>query len=320
MTTLSYPIVGIDIGKNVVDGSILSADGRSETFSVATDKVSLRRLAKKLKAKGTALVVLEATGGYELPVMAALATEGVPFARINPSTVRHFAKSMGILAKTDRIDAKVLALFGERVRPRMTVMPSENELHLKSLTLRRQQLVEARKKEKTRAHQVAIADLAASIERMIAALTGEITLIEAAIERLLATMPEVAEHRDLADQVPGIAATIANTIVTNLPELGTLTTRQLKKLVGVAPLNDDSAGRQGERHIRGGRAVVRDALFMAAQTGYRYNPALKALYDRLRAKGRPHKVAIIACIGKLISILNAIFKTRKPFDANYATA
>ena len=251
--------------------------------------------------------------------MAALAAEGVPFARVNPSQVRHFAKGMNQLAKTDKIDAKVLALFGERMRPKPTTMPSEKELEFKALMLRRRQLVEARKAEKIRHHQAAGPEIAGSITRVIAFFTGEIKVVDEAIEALLAEMPEVAERRDIADSVPGIAVTIANTIVANLPELGHLSTAKLKKLAGVAPLNNDSSDRHGERHIRGGRAVVRDALFMAAQTGYRYNPALKALYDRLRAKGRAHKVAIIACIGKLLSILNALFKTAKPFDVNYAT-
>ena len=316
---ITYPIVGIDIGKTMLDGSFLDADGRSAAFSLASEKAALRKLAKKLKSKGVGLVVIEATGGYEVPLMAALAAEGVPFSRVNPSQVRHFAKGMNQFAKTDKIDAKVLALFGERMRPKPTTMPSEKELQFKELMLRRRQLVEARKAEKIRLHQAASLGIADSIARMIAAFTEEIKTIDAAIEALLAEMPEVAERRDLADSVPGIAATIANTIVANLPELGHLSTAKLKKLAGVAPLNNDSSDRQGERHIRGGRAVVRDALFMAAQTGYRYNPALKALYDRLRAKGRAHKVAIIACIGKLLSILNALFKTAKPFDLNYAT-
>ena len=317
--TIAYPIVGIDVGKDTLDGAYLDAHGRSEAFSLASEKASLRKLAKKLKARGAGLVVIEATGGYEVPVMAALAAEGVPFARVNPSQVRHFAKGMGILAKTDRIDARVLALFGERVRPRPTIMPGENELLLKALMLRRRQLVDARKAEKIRLHQATNDGIAGSLARVIDFFTGEIKALDAAIEALLAQMPETLERRELADTVPGIAATIANTIVANLPELGQLSTPKLKKLVGVAPLNDDSATRQGERHIRGGRAVVRDALFMAAQTGYRYNPALKALYDRLRNKGRSHKQAIVACIGKLVSILNALFKSAKPFDANYAT-
>ena len=263
--------------------------------------------------------MIEATGGYELPVMAALAAEDVPFSRVNPKQVRHFAKGMGILAKTDKIDAKVLALFGERMRPRLTTMPGENDLKFKVLMLRRRQLVEARKAEKIRLHQAGDALIADSITRLIAFLKGEIKSVDAAIEALLDHMPEVEERRDLAESIPGIGIPVANMIVANLPELGLLSTPKLKKLVGVAPLNDDSASRHGERHISGGRAVVRQALYMAAQSGYRHNPVLKVFYERLRAKGRCHKVAIIACIGKLLSILNAIFKSQKPFDENFAT-
>ena len=317
--SITYPIAGIDIGKDTLDIAILDEAGRFEAFSFANEKASREKLCRRLAAKGVALVVLEATGGYEVPVMAALGGQRLAFARVNPGRVREFAKGLGVLAKTDRLDARCLALFGERMRPTLSAVASENESRLSGLTLRRRQLVDARQKERNRRHRAGEPDVKASIERTIVYLGEEIETIEAAIEALIAATPEFIERRELVDSVPGIAAATANTIVASLPELGRLATAKLKKLVGVAPLNDDSAKRQGERHIAGGRAIVRQALYMAAQTGYRHNPALKALYQRLRAKGKVHKVAIIACIGKMLSILNAIVRTRTPFDPNFAT-
>jgi transposase len=316
--TIAYPIAGIDIGKDTLDIAILNEGGRCEAFSFANEKASREKLARRLNMKGVTLVVLEATGGYEVPVMAVLAAAGLPFSRVNPGRVRDFAKGLGVLAKTDRLDARCLALFGERMRPAPTAMPSENESRLNALTLRRRQLVDARQKERNRRHRAGEPAAKASIERTIAFLGEEIALIDAAIEELIAATPDFAERRDLVDSVPGIAAATANTVVASLPELGRIPTRKLKKLVGVAPLNHDSAMRQGARRIAGGRAVVRQALYMAAQTGYRHNPALAALYQRLRAKGRSHKSAIIACIGKMLSILNAIIRTRTPFDPRFA--
>jgi len=258
--TITYPIAGIDIGKDILDISLLHANGSFEAFSFANEKASRKKLARRLKAKGVRLVVLEATGGYELPVMAALAEEGIAFARVNPARVRAFAKSMGQLAKTDRLDAKCLALYGERVRPKPTPMPSENESRLNALTLRRRQLVGMRQKERNRAHRTGEPDIAHSIERAIAFLSEEIDAIDAAIETLIASAPEMAERRDLIDSVPGIAANTANVLLAGLPEIGRMGTRKLRKLVGVAPLNDDSAERRGERGSPGLAGGLTDRL------------------------------------------------------------
>lgn len=317
--TIAHAIAGIDVAKDTVDVGILMPDGKYVAFACGTDRASLKKLAAKLVKRGVERVVLEATGGLELRVMAALDAAGLVFSRVNPRAVRDFAKAMGILAKTDRIDTRVLALFGERIRPLPTPMPSQTELDLAGLALRRRQLVEDRQREKNRLSRVREPVAQASIGRMIDCLNDEIAVVEAELQALVEANEDLANRRDLADSVPGIATTIATTLVINLPELGRLSTKALKKLVGVAPLNDDSATRHGARHIQGGRAVVRQALYMAAQTGYRHNPALKSLYERLRAKGLCHKAAIIACVGKLISILNAILKTGKPYDAKFAT-
>lgn len=317
--TIAQAIAGIDVAKETLDIAILSPDGKYEMFSTATDAAGLKTLVRKLAKRGVGRVVLEATGGLELCVMAALDRAGLVFSRVNPRTVRDFAKAMNVLAKTDRIDARVLALFGERIRPLPTAMPDENDLELSALALRRRQLVEDRQREKNRAARARGAVCQASIARMIDLLNDEIAVVDTQLRAKIEQSGDMARRRDLADSVPGIAVNIATTLVVNLPELGRLSTRALKKLVGVAPLNDDSAKRQGQRHISGGRAHVRQALYMAAQTGYRHNQALKIFYDRLRAKGLGHKCAIIACVGKLISILNAIFKSGKAYDPKFAT-
>ena len=317
--SIPQTVAGIDVAQAASDIVIMTAEERCQAFSTGNDPAGLDEMIRRLKKSRVELVVLEATGGLEMPIMQALAEAGIAFVRVNPRAVRDFAKSMGILAKTDRLDAKVLALYGLRIRPTATALRPDDERKLAGLALRKRQLVDLRKRERTRTHRSSEPIALASIARVVDALTDEIETIDAAIAELIAQMPELEARRELADSVPGIAQNTATTLVIDLPELGHLSTRKLKKLVGVAPLNDDSAKRQGPRRIAGGRAHVRQALYMAAQTGYRHNPALKALYDRLRAKGRSHKLAIIACIGKLISILNAIFKTQTPFNANYAT-
>ena len=251
--------------------------------------------------------------------MAALAAEGVAFARVNPRQVRDFAKGIGRLAKTDPIDARVLAMFGERARPRLTTLPTAQEAHLKALSLRRRQLIDARVAEKNHRTQVTSKDIMASITRMIDALDDEIEGIEDEIAVLIASCEKMRGRQELLESIPCVAATTSAVVLAELPELGDRSTSVLKALVGVAPYNADSGGVKGIRHIQGDRAPLRQALYMSAQTGYRFNPILKAFYERLRAKGKSHKQTIVACIAKLVSIMNAIIKTGKPFNAKIAT-
>jgi transposase len=318
--TLAYPIAGIDISSTTLDVAVLHADGSFKASSVANSKAQARMLARQLAKSGVRLVVIEATGGYELIAMAALAGEEVPVARVNPRQVRFFAKGIGRLAKTDPIDARVLAIFGERARPRITTLPSAEEARLKALSLRRRQLVDARVAEKNHRGRIVEKDIKASVQRVIEALDDEIERIEDAIAEHIAACQPMRERQDLLESIPCVASATSATVIAELPELGQRSTGVLKALVGVAPFNADSGGVNGERHIQGGRAPLRQALYMAAQTGYRCNPILKTFYERLRAKGKSHKQAIIACIGKLVSIMNAIIKTAKPFNPKLATA
>ncbi len=317
---LSYPIVGIDISSKRLDCALLDDSGKFEASAADNTKAAARKLARALAKKNVALVVFEATGGYEILVMAALAAEGVPFARANPRQVRDFARGIGRLAKTDPIDARILARFGERARPRLTNLPSAEEARLKALTLRRRQLVDIRAAEKNHRRLPVEKDIKAGIERMIENLDIEIELIEDAIAKLIAASTTMRERKDLLESIPCVAAATSAMVISELPELGSRSSNVLKALVGVAPFNADSGGHRGERHIQGSRDSLRQALFMAAQTGYRCNPMLKPFYQRLRAAGKAHKQAIIACIGKLVSVMNAIIKTGNPFNAKIATA
>lgn len=318
--TLSYPIVGIDISSTTLDVAVLNADGSFKALSFANTKAEARKLSRHLAIIGARLAVVEATGGYELVAMAALAVEEVPVARVNPRQVRHFAKGLGRLAKTDPIDARVLAMFGERARPRITTLPSKEEARLKALSLRRRQLVDARVAEKNHRGRVVEKDIRASVERVIEMLDDEIERIEDAIAEHIRACEPMRERQKLLESIPCVAAATSATVLAELPELGQRSTSVLKALVGVAPFNSDSGGITGQRHIEGGRAPLRQALYMAAQTGYRCNPILKTFYERLRAKGKSHKQSIIACIGKLVSMMNAIIKTGTKFNAKLATA
>ncbi len=311
---VSYPIAGIDVSSTALDCSILEECGSFEARSCENGKVAARKLAKAFAKKKVALVVIESTGGPERVIMAALAAEGVPFARVNPRQVRNFANGIGRLAKTDPIDARVLALFGERARPRITTLPTAEEARLKALSARRRQLVDARVAEKNHLVSITEKDIKASVQRVIETFDDEIEMIEDAIAELIAACEKMRERQELLESIPCVAAATSATVIAELPELGDRSTSVLKALVGVAPYNADSGSVRGERHIQGGRAPLRQALYMSAQTGYRCNPVLKAFYERLRAKGKSHKQSIVACIGKLVSIMNAIIKTGKPFN------
>ena len=317
---VAYPIAGIDISSSILDSSVLEESGTFEALSCANTKAAAKKLAKLFAKRKVALVVIESTGGWERAIMAALAAEGVAFARVNPRQVRDFAKGIGRLAKTDPIDARVLAQFGERARPRITTLPTAEEARLKALCLRRRQLVDARVAEKNHLTQIVEKDIRASITHMIEEHDQQIEIIEESIAELIAACETMCKRQQLLESIPCVAAVTSAAVIAELPELGGRSTSVLKALVGVAPFNADSGGVRGERHIQGGRAPLRQALFNSARTGARCNPILKKFYERLRAKGKSHKQAIVACIGKLVSIMNAVIKTGKPFNAKFATA
>jgi transposase len=300
--------VGIDVSKAQLDVA-LRPDGR---FAVPNDEPGVAQLLTRLKAMPPTLVVLEATGGVELPVTTALALAGMPVVVVNPRQVRDFAKATGQLAKTDAIDAEVLARFAEAIRPEPRPLPDEQTQGLAALVLRRHQLIDMLTAEKNRlasARRAIRKNLRAHIAWLERALAQADTDLAEAIRQ----SPIWREKDELLRSVPGIGPVLTTTLLATLPELGTLTHKQIAALVGVAPLNRDSGTLSGRRTCWGGRAHVRAVLYMAALTATRFNPVVRAFYRRLCAAGKAKKVALVACMRKLLTIVNAMLKHRTPW-------
>lgn len=302
-------IVGIDVAKEEL---VVATGSRGEVTTHRNDEAGVRALAQQLRALAPELVVLEATGGYELLSVAALAAAQLPIVVVNPRQVRDFAKATGQLAKTDRIDARVLALFGERVRPTVRALPDEQTRALEAVLTRRRQLLEMRTAESNRLAQLfghGQRPVKQSLKKHIAYLNRELAMTDTELGRMIRESPVWRERDDLLQSVPGIGPVVARTLLAELPELGQLSRRAIAKLVGVAPLSRDSGTWRGRRVIHGGRAPVRAVVYMAALVGTRCNPVLKAFYHRLQAAGKPKKVALVACMRKLLTILNQMVRT-----------
>jgi transposase len=275
-----------------------------------------------LKGCAPELIVLEATGGYELPCTAALVAAGLPVVVVNPRQVRDFARSTGQLAKTDRIDATMLALFGERVRPAIREIPGPELQALEALVARRRQLLEMRTAEQNRLgqavgrHQRAVKQ---SLKKHLHYLDRELAITETDLSDRIRQSPVWRERDDLLQSVPGIGAIVAHTLVAEVPELGRLNRREIAKLVGLAPLNHDSGTWRGRRATYGGRTTVRAALYMASLSAIRYNSVIRAFYQRLRTVGKPKKVALVACMRKLLTIINHMLRTGQRWATTIAT-
>lgn len=256
-----------------------------------------------------ALIVLEATGGYEIPVVAALTAVGLPVVVVNARQVRDFARAVGKLAKTDAIDAAILAQFAEAVRPERRALPDELTQTLQSWLARRRQLLEMLLAEEQRL-AIAVRGLRAPIQQHVEWLRRQMRDIDTELQGLIRQSPVWREQENLLRTVPGVGPVLATTLLADLPELGRLNRKQIAALVGVAPLNWDSGQQRGARHIWGGRAPVRTALYMATVSAVRCNAVIRAFFERLCAAGKPKKVAITACMRKLLTILNAMMHSR----------
>jgi transposase len=300
---------GIDVSKDRLDVHLLPS---GEAFAVARDGKGLESLVERLATLDVSLIVLEATGGFETKVAAALAGAGLPLAVVNPRQIRDFARALGKLAKTDAIDAQVIALFAERIRPQPRPVASHEARMLGELVARRRQVVEMIGMESNR--RAADKRLAKKIDRHLAFLEKELVDIDVAIDNGVRASPAWRETEDLLTSVPGVGPVTARTLIAELPELGALDRRKLAALVGVAPFNRDSGAWRGHRMIGGGRSCVRNVLYMAALVAIRHNPLVKATYQRLVQRGRPKKVAIIACLRQLLTILNAIVRTKSEWQ------
>jgi len=265
-------------------------------------------------------VVLEATGGFEMTVAAALAAARLPLAVVNPRQIRDFARATGRLAKTDALDAAAIAHFGAAVKPAVRALPDAAAQALGELVARRRQLIEMMVAERHRARQLTQRRLLKGLERHLAMLQKELSALEQDLDDAVRGSPAWRDSEDLLTSVPGILGfnprthTTARTLIADLPELGTLDRKQIAALVGVAPFNRDSGKRRGRREIWGGRAGVRAALYMAALAATRFNPIIAAFHQRLRAAGKPPKVALVACMRKLLIILNAMLRDRRPWQ------
>jgi transposase len=302
--------VGVDVSKERLEVAIRPSD---DFFSAANDKPALSRLLKRLKPLACTRVVVEATGGYESLLVATLYAAGVPVVVVNPRWVRHFAKGMGWLEKTDRIDAKLLALYAERAELKPQQLPDEATRRLSELCARRGDLLEMLESERNRLEHASSA-VRHTINNHIDYLRKQLKRIEHDIDGAVRGSALWRHQAELMDSVPGVGPTLRACLLAWLPELGQLNRGEAGKLVGVAPLPDDSGTSRGLRRIYGGRAPLRKVLFMATMGAMLHNPHLRAYYDGLRARGKLHKVALVATMRKLLLILNAIIKTDTPWS------
>jgi len=302
--------VGIDVSKDFLD---LHARPTGEAVRAANDPDGVASIATRAVALGAALVAIEATGGYEHPVAAALAAAGVPVAVVNPRQVRDFAGATGRLAKTDALDAAVLAHFAEAVRPDPRPLPDADTRRLAELLDRRRQLSGMRTMESNRLAQATDRAVRRDIEDHLRWLDGRMDRADRDLAAAVEASPVWRANDDLLRSIKGIGPVVSRTLLAEFPELGTLTRQQVAALAGVAPVNRDSGRRAGRRFIAGGRAGVRTAVFQAALSARRHNPPLKAFADRLAAKGKAAKVVLIAVARKLLVIANAVLRDRRPW-------
>lgn len=307
MADADHVFVGIDVSKSHLD---VAWGGERDVKRF--DNSETGRAGLVVAVRGASLVVLEATGGYEMAVVRALMANSVPVAVCNPRQVRDFARASGRLAKTDQVDARVIAHFAKAMRPAQIPPIEDGRTALADLVSRRRQLIDMMVAEKNRLEHASIT-IAILVHETIEALQTQLARVDAAITLAIDSEPEMAKRRDLLLSVPGIGAVCAAVLIAELPELGSIDDKKLAALVGVAPMAHDSGMMRGQRHIAGGRATVRCSLYMATLSAIRYCPPIKAFYSRLRANGKAPKVAIVAAMRKLITIVNTIVTRQTPW-------
>jgi len=300
---------GVDVSKGRLDVAFRGGD--LPALSVVNDEGGVAKLVSELDPAAVELVVLEATGGYEIPVAGALLASGLRVAVVNPRQVRDFARAIGQLAKTDAIDAQVLARFAEAVRPDARPLPDAEAVELRELVARRRQIVEMLVAERLRLSRGPTATVRKSVAAHIKYLERELARSDTDLDQAVKKSPSWRAKDDLLQSVPGVGPTTSRTLLAILPELGSLDRKKIAALVGVAPLNRDSGTMKGARSIWGGRTAARQVLYMAALVAARYNPVIRAFRERLDKAGKAPKVAITACMHKLLTILNAMLKNNR---------
>ena len=309
MTEPAETFIGIDVSKAYLD---LAVHEPAQTWQVENTAPGIAALLVQLQALHPTLIVLEASGGYELVVVAELAAAHLPVVVTNPRRVRNFARATGRLAKTDRLDAQLLAHFAAALRPELRPLPSADEEHLTALLTRRRQIVDMLTMEQNRLHTVR-ATLRQDIEEHLTWLRTQLAKLDREIDEFIHGAPLWSDKDALLQSVPGVGPVTASTIVGLLPELGSLNRQEIAALVGLAPIAKESGKKQGKRRIFGGRAPVRSVLYMAALSACMHNPVIKRFYEHLLAQGKPKKVALTACMRKLLVILNAMLRTHQPW-------
>ncbi len=302
--------VGIDVSKHSLDVAVRPND---DFWSVKNSAKGITTLVARLSQLKPTLVVLESTGGYEKQAVKALVAARIPVAVANPRRVRDFARSTGQLAKTDKLDAQVLAKFADRVRPNPVHLSTEAEERLQGLLRRRQQLLDMRVAERNRLESIH-PDLAEQVQRHIEWLEEEIRRLEEQMEELIEQESSLKQKAEIIRSVPGVGPVMTYTLLSEMPELGLLDRKQIAALAGVAPLNRDSGKRSRKRHIRGGRPVVRHVLYMATLSAIQHNPVIQRVYHRLKEAGKERLVAVVACMRKLLVILNAMVRSMQPWQ------
>ncbi len=313
--TMVEKFVGIDVSKSTLDVCIEPA---VQTLHVAYDEVGINQIAGRLQEVSPTLIVLEATGGLEVRIATELASLGLPVAVINPRQARDFAKATGRLAKTDQVDAAVLAAFAKAIRPQVRPLKDEDTLALDDMVSRRRQLINMRVQETLRLGTAASKPLQKSLAKHIAWLDKQVAEVDSDLNNRLRNSDAWRAKDDLLRGIPGVGAVTTLTMLAKCPELGTLNRREIAALTGVAPLANDSGKHRGKRFIWGGRADVRAVLYMAAISAMRCNGTIKAFAERLKKTGKPPKVVIVACMRKLLIIMNAMLKNNTPWNPNIA--
>lgn len=309
MIKMAKTIVGIDVAKLKADVCILPSEER-----LVVKEEEYDALIEKLAALSPDLIILEATGGYEQPITVRLADAGLPFFIANPARVRAYAKALGFLAKTDAIDAYVIARFGLDTKLKPRQLDEQKSAEMQAFLTRRRQLINMRTAERNRHKQVRVAEIRAEIKETIQYLDSKLKEVDGKIDDFIKQNPTWTEKKDIITSVPGVGDQTARVLITELPELGKLNRSQIARLAGVAPINQDSGQFRGQRHIAGGRMYVRCALYMACLTGVRTNPVIRAYYKRLVANGKKKKEALVACMRKLLIILNTMMRNKVKFS------
>ncbi len=309
-TIQSAVYIGVDVGKHQLD---FYCHESGEHFTTTNTAEGIAQAFKQLSSFSIELLVMEATGRHEQALAIAAQRRKIPVVIAQPITVRRFAGALGILAKTDKLDSQVIAQYAATIKPPARDLPDKATRQLKDLTIRRKQVVNMMTMEKNRL-QVMPAFLCADIRRSMAALQRQLSKLDERIHQLSLSVAAWRKKREVMQSMPAVGTVLATTLISDLPELGSLNQKQIAALVGVAPMNRDSGKMRGKRRIRGGRAQVRTVLFMATMCAVQHNPVIRAFYQRLLANGKHKKVALVACMRKILILLNAMVRDETCWD------